>query len=233
MIPKPGGGERPLGIPTVGDRLIQQAIAQVLMPIFDPEFSESSFGFRPNRSAHGALRQVQAHIKAGTRIAVDLDLAKFFDNVRHDILMARVARRVGDKRLLALIGRYLRAGVMVGETFEPSELGTPQGGPLSPLLANILLDDLDRELERRGHRFTRYADDLLILVRSQRAGERVKTSITAYLARRLKLPVNSAASSTTDSVKRPLMAESNAIPAAQGIRRARCRRLRPAACGAV
>ena len=190
MIPKPGGGERPLGIPTVVDRLIQQAIAQVLTPIFDPEFSESSFGFRPNRSAHGALRQVQADIQAGHRIAVDLDLAKFFDNVQHDILMARVARRVGDKRLLALIGRYLRAGVMVGETFEPSELGTPQGGPLSPLLANILLDDLDRELERRGHRFTRYADDLLILVRSLRAGERVKTSITAYLDRRLKLPVN-------------------------------------------
>ena len=190
MIPKPGGGERPLGMPTVVDRLIQQAIAQVLTPIFDPEFSESSFGFRPNRSAHGALRQVQADIRAGHRIAVDLDLAKFFDNVQHDILMARVARRVGDKRLLALIGRYLRAGVMVGETFEPSELGTPQGGPLSPLLANILLDDLDRELERRGHRFTRYADDLLILVRSLRAGERVKTSITAYLDRRLKLPVN-------------------------------------------
>lgn len=132
MIPKPDGGERPLGIPTVVDRLIQQAIAQVLTPIFDPKFSESSFGFRPNRSAHGALRQVQAHIKTGCRIAVDLDLAKFFDNVRHDILMARVARRVGDKRLLALIGRYLRAGVMVGETFEPSELGTPQGGPLTP-----------------------------------------------------------------------------------------------------
>jgi len=190
MIPKPGGGERPLGIPTVTDRLIQQAIAQVLTPIFDPGFSESSFGFRPNRSAHGALRQVQAHIRAGYRIAVDLDLAKFFDNVRHDTLMARVARRVGDKRLLALIGRYLRAGVMVGETLEPSELGTPQGGPLSPLLANILLDDLDRELERRGHRFARYADDLLILVRSLRAGERVKKSITAYLDRRLKLPVN-------------------------------------------
>ena len=190
MIPKPGGGERPLGIPTVTDRLIQQAIAQVLTPIFDPGFSESSFGFRPNRCAHGALRQVQGHIRAGYRIAVDVDLAKFFDNVRHDILMARVARRVADKRLLALIGRYLRAGVMAGETLEPSELGTPQGGPLSPLLANILLDELDRELERRGHRFARYADDLLILVRSQRAGERVKTSITAYLGRRLKLPVN-------------------------------------------
>ena len=139
MIPKPGVGERPLGIPTVTDRLIQQAIAQVLTPIFDPGFSESSFGFRPKRSAHGALRQVQAHIRSGYRIAVDLDLAKFFDNVQHDILMARVARRVSDKRLLALIGRYLRAGVMVGETFEPSELGTPQGGPSTPRTQKVTL----------------------------------------------------------------------------------------------
>ncbi|MGH8632672.1 MAG: group II intron reverse transcriptase/maturase [Burkholderiales bacterium] len=190
LIPKPGGGERALGIPNVVDRVIQQAIAQVMTPIFDPEFSESSFGFRPKRSAHGAVKQVQAYIKAGYRIAVDLDLAKFFDNVQHDILMARVARRVGDQRLLALTGRYLRAGVMIGERFEPSELGTPQGGPLSPLLANILLDDLDRELERRGHRFARYADDLLVLVKSERAGQRVKASLTAYLGRRLKLPVN-------------------------------------------
>jgi RNA-directed DNA polymerase len=190
MIPKPGGGERALGIPTVVDRVIQQAIAQVMTPIFDPHFSESSFGFRPKRSAHGAVKQIQAYIKAGYRIAVDLDLAKFFDNVQHDILMARVARRIGDKRVLALIGRYLRAGVKIGERFEPSELGTPQGGPLSPLLANILLDDLDRELEDRGHRFARYADDLLVLVRSERSGQRVKASLTAYLGRRLKLPVN-------------------------------------------
>jgi RNA-directed DNA polymerase len=190
LIPKPGGGERALGIPTVTDRVIQQAIAQVLTPIFDPTFSESSFGFRPRRNAHGALRQVQAYVKAGYRIAVDLDLAKFFDHVRHDLLMARVARKVGDKRLLALIGRYLRSGVMIGECFEPSEIGTQQGGPLSPMLANILLDDLDRELERRGHRFARYADDLLVLVRTVRAGQRVKTSLTAYLGRRLKLPVN-------------------------------------------
>jgi RNA-directed DNA polymerase len=189
-IPKPGGGKRMLGIPTVLDRLIQQAIAQVMTPIFDPEFSESSFGFRPKRCAHGALRQVQAHIGAGYRIAVDLDLAKFFDNVQHDLLMARVARPIGHARLLGLIGRYLRAGVMVGDTFQPSELGTPQGGPLSPLLANILLDDLDRELEARGHRFARYADDLLVLVKSVRAGQRVKTHLTTYLARRLKLPVN-------------------------------------------
>jgi RNA-directed DNA polymerase len=132
MIPKPGGGERALGIPSVVDRVIQQAIAQVMTPIFDSHFSESSFGFRPKRSAHGAVKQIQSYIKAGYRIAVDLDLAKFFDNVQHDILMSRVARRLGDKRVLALIGRYLRAGVKVGERLEPSELGTPQGGPLTP-----------------------------------------------------------------------------------------------------
>jgi RNA-directed DNA polymerase len=189
-IPKPGGGERALGIPIVVDRVIQQAIAQVMTPIFDPEFSASSYGFRPTRSAHGALKQVKADIKAGYRIAVDLDLAKFFDNVDHDILMARVARRISDKRLLALIGRYLRAGVLINDSIQPSELGTPQGGPLSPLLANILLDDLDRELEGRGHRFVRYADDLMVLVKSERAGQRVKASLTTYLDRRLKLPVN-------------------------------------------
>ena len=190
-IPKPGGkGERLLGIPTVMDRLIQQSIAQVLTPIFDPEFSESSFGFRPKRSAHGAVRQVQAHIGAGFRVAIDLDLAKFFDTVNHDVLMNRVARGVGDKRLLALMGRYLRAGVLVGSSIEATDVGTPQGGPLSPLLANILLDDLDKELERRGHRFARYADDLVILVKSERAGERVKSSIGAYLTGRLRLTVN-------------------------------------------
>jgi RNA-directed DNA polymerase len=161
-----------------------------MTPIFDPDFSESSYGFRPKRSAHGALKQVKADIKAGYRIAVDLDLAKFFDNVDHDILMVRVARRISDKRLLALIGRYLRAGVLINDDIQPSELGTPQGGPLSPLLANILLDDLDRELEGRGHRFVRYADDLMVLVKSERAGQRVKASLTTYLDRRLKLPVN-------------------------------------------
>jgi len=190
-IPKPGGrGERLLGIPTVMDRLIQQSIAQVLTPIFDPQFSVSSFGFRPKRSAHGAVRQVQAHISAGFRTAVDLDLAKFFDTVNHDVLMNRVARRIDDKRVLKLIGRYLRAGVLVGGNIEATDIGTPQGGPLSPLLANILLDDLDKELERRGHRFARYADDLVILVKSVRAGDRVKSSISAYLADRLKLSVN-------------------------------------------
>ena len=197
MLAKRGGGERPLGIPNVLDRLIQQAIAQILGPIFDAGFSASSFGFRPHCSAHGALKQVQAYVKAGLRIAVDLDLAKFFDNVDHDILMARVAVKVRDKKVLALIGAYLRTGAMVGEEFQPSELGTPQGGPLSPLLANILLDDLDRELEHRGLRFARYADDLVILVKSLRAGQRVKRSITAFLARRLKLPVNEHKSQVT------------------------------------
>ena len=189
-IPKPNGGERWLGIPSVVDRVIQQAIGQVLTPIFDPGFSESSFGFRPGRSAHGAVRQVQRTIGEGYRFAVDLDLEKFFDRVNHDVLMARVARKVRDKCLLGLIGRYLRAGVLVGDIIQATELGTPQGGPLSPLLANILLDDLDKELERRGYRFARYADDLLILVKSPRTGERVKASITRYLTRELKLVVN-------------------------------------------
>ena len=189
-IPKPGGGERALGIPTVTDRLIQQAIAQVMGPLFDPGFSDSSHGFRPGRSAHGALRQAQRHIGEGCRIAVDLDLAKFFDKVQHDVLMARVARKVRDPRLLGLIGRYLRAGVLVGEHIQATPIGTPQGGPLSPLLANSLLDDLDKELERRGHRFVRYADDLLILVKSIRAGTRVKASVTRFLTGKLKLVVN-------------------------------------------
>ena len=193
-IPKTGGGMRMLGIPTVTDRVVQQAIAQVLTPIFDPTFSESSFGFRPGRNAHQAIRQVQAYVKAGWRIAVDIDLAKFFDTVNHDVVMNLLGRTIRDKPLLALIGRYLRAGVLVGEHIEPSEVGTPQGGPLSPLLANILLDQLDRELHRRGHRFARYADDMIILVKSERAAQRVMRSITRYLESSLKLTVNPAKS---------------------------------------
>jgi RNA-directed DNA polymerase len=179
-----------LRIPVVIDRLIQQAVAQVLGPIFDPEFSAWSFGFRPRRSAHGALRQVQAFLRKGYRITVDLDIEKFFDRVNHDVLMARVARKVADRLILSLIGRYLRAGVVVGDILQSTEEGTPQGGPLSPLLANILLDDLDKELERRGLRFARYADDLLVLLKSTRAGERVMASLKRYLADELCLTVN-------------------------------------------
>jgi RNA-directed DNA polymerase len=193
-IPKPGGGKRMLGIPTVMDRVIQQAIAQVLTPIFDPTLSESSFGFRPGRNAHQAIGQVQTIVKGGKSIAVDIDLAKFFDTVNHDVLMNLLGRTIADKRLLLLIGRYQRAGVLVGEHVEPSEVGTPQGGPLSPLLANILLHQLDQELERRGHRFARYADDMVILVKSERAAQRVMTSITRYLETTLKLKVNLAKS---------------------------------------
>lgn len=189
-IPKPGGGVRGLGIPTVMDRLIQQALLQVLNPIFDPGFSENSFGFRPGRSAHDALRRAQEHIRAGYRWAVDLDLAKFFDRVNHDMLMARVARKVRDKRVLKLIRSYLEAGVMMNGVVVRNEEGTPQGGPLSPLLANIMLDDFDKELERRGHRFARYADDCNVYVRSKRAGERVMASLTRYLEETLKLKVN-------------------------------------------
>lgn len=193
-IPKPGGGKRMLGIPTVMDRVIQQAVSQVLTPIFDPTFSESSFGFRPGRNAHQAIRQVQRHVKGGRSIAVDIDLAKFFDTVNHDVLMNLLGQTIADKRLLRLIGRYLRAGVLVGEHVKPSEVGTPQGGPLSPLLANILLHQLDIELEKRGHRFARYADDMVILVKSERAAQRVMASITRYLETKLKLKVNLAKS---------------------------------------
>ena len=189
-IPKVDGGTRPLGIPTVLDRLIQQAIAQVLGPIFDHTFSEFSFGFRPGRSAHDAVKKVRGYIREGYRIAVDMDLSKFFDTVNHDVLMHRVARRIRDKRLLRLIGRCLRAGVEINGRLQSTLKGVPQGGPLSPLLANIVLDDLDKELEMRGHRFVRYADDFIILVKSQRAGERVMISIRCFLERKLKLEVN-------------------------------------------
>jgi RNA-directed DNA polymerase len=193
-IPKPGGGKRLLGIPTVLDRLIQQAMHQVLMPLFDPGFSGSSFGFRPGRSAHQAVLAARSHMAAGRRFVVDIDLEKFFDRVNHDVLMARVARKVADKRVLRLIRRYLQAGLMLGGLTTARREGTPQGGPLSPLLSNILLDDLDKELERRGHAFCRYADDCNIYVRSRRAGERLMASLTRFLAERLRLAVNLAKS---------------------------------------
>lgn len=193
-IPKPSGGVRKLGIPTVMDRLIQQAITQVLTPIFDPGFSEHSYGFRPGRSVRQAVEKAGEYANQGFTVVVDLDLANFFDTVNHDILMAKVAKKMEDKRVLAVIRRYLQAGIMADGVLIDREVGTPQGGPLSPLLSNILLDDLDKELERRGHRFVRYADDQNILVRSKRAGERVFNSIRAYLEKKLRLKVNEAKS---------------------------------------
>jgi RNA-directed DNA polymerase len=189
-IPKPTGGTRTLGIPTVLDRLIQQALLQVLQPLFDPTFSDASFGFRPGRSTHDAVRRAREHIAAGHRWVVDVDLEKFFDRVNHDVLMARLARRVKDKRVLKLIRRYLQAGLMTDGVVSPRTEGTPQGGPLSPLLSNVLLDDLDRELEHRGHRFVRYADDCNVYVKSRAAGQRVLTSLTRFLTERLRLRVN-------------------------------------------
>ena len=190
-IDKPDGGKRQLGIPTVVDRVIQQAIAQVLTPIFDPTFSDNSFGFRPNRNGQQAVKQVQSIIKMGRRFTVDVDLSKFFDRVNHDLLMTHLGYKVKDKRLLKLIKRYLRAGVIDNQLYSESREGVPQGGPLSPLLANIMLDPLDKELEKRGHKFARYADDFTILVKSPRAGERVLSSISRFLSHRLKLIVNS------------------------------------------
>src|ERR1700674_2867048 len=189
-IPKPDGGVRKLGIPTVLDRLIQQAVMQVLQRQWDPTFSASSYGFRPGRSAQQAVAQAQKHIAEGHGWCVDFDLEKFFDRVNHDKLMGQIAKRVEDKRLLKLIRAFLNAGVMENGLVSPSVEGTPQGGPLSPLLSNLVLDELDRELERRGHRFVRYADDCNIYVRSHRAGERVMAGIEAFLTKRLKLKVN-------------------------------------------
>jgi RNA-directed DNA polymerase len=190
-IPKPDGkGTRMLGIPVVLDRMIQQAIQQVLTPIYDPTFSENSHGFRPGRSAHDAIRKAQEYVNEGYTWVVDIDLEKFFDRVNHDVLMSRIARRVKDKRLLRLIRRYLQAGMMEGGVVSAREEGTPQGGPLSPLLSNILLDDLDKELESRGHRFARYADDCNIYVKSEAAGQRVMESLTEFLEKRLRLKVN-------------------------------------------
>ena len=199
-IPKPGGkGVRLLGIPTVTDRLIQQALHQVLLPVFDPDFSDHSYGFRPGRSAHQAVQAARAYVTAGRRWVVDMDLEKFFDRVNHDVLMSRVARKVEDRAALRLIRRYLTAGILCGGVVEVPRQGTPQGGPLSPLLSNILLDELDKELERRGHAFCRYADDCNIYVHSRRAGERLLTSLERYLAEKLRLTVNQ----TKSAVDRP------------------------------
>jgi len=188
-IPKPNGGIRLLGIPSVHDRVIQQAITQVLQPLIDPDFSDHSHGFRPNRSAHDAVKSVQKGIKDGYDYAVDIDLSKFFDKVDHDLLMNRLGKWVADKQLLALIGKYLRTEVSVKGELEATRCGVPQGGPLSPLLANIMLDDLDRYLESKGYRFARYADDFVISVKSLEEGERIKAEVTAYL-KTLKLPIN-------------------------------------------
>jgi RNA-directed DNA polymerase len=199
VIPKPDGGVRKLGIPTVLDRFIQQAVMQVLQQRWDPEFSDHSYGFRPRKSAHQAIAKAQQYIAAGCSWVVDLDLEKFFDRVNHDRLMAQIAKRVDDKRLLKLIRAFLSAGVMENGLLGPSVEGTPQGGPLSPLLSNVVLDELDRELERRGHRHVRYADDCNIYVRSERAGHRVMKSITRFITQRLKLQVKE----TKSAVARP------------------------------
>jgi RNA-directed DNA polymerase len=204
-IPKPDGGVRKLGVPTVVDRLIQQAVLQVLQKRWDPTFSEHSYGFRPERSAHQAVAQAQRYVAEGYNVVVDLDLEKFFDRVNHDILMGRVAERVADKRVLKLIRAFLNAGAMEDGLVRPVDEGTPQGGPLSPLLSNLVLNDLDKELERRGHRFCRYADDCNIYVRSRRAGERVMASVSRFLTNRLKLKVNEAKSAVARPEERKFL----------------------------
>ena len=204
-IPKPQGGERQLGIPTVLDRLIQQALHQCLGPLFEPTFSEASYGFRPGRSAQQAVQQAQRHVQEGYAWVVDVDLEKFFDRVNHDLLMDRVRREVTDPRVLKLIRKYLKAGSMVGGLSSPRREGTPQGGPLSPLLSNLLLTDLDRELETRGHRFVRYADDVVIYVKSERAGERVLASVQAFVESKLRLKVNAKKSAVPRPTSRPFL----------------------------
>lgn len=204
-IDKPQGGTRTLGIPTLTDRMIQQALHQVLSPIFEATFSESSYGFRPGRKAHQAVKAAQQYVAEGRRIVVDMDLEKFFDRVNHDLLMEKLSKKVGDGRVLRLIRRYLEAGMMADGMVSQRTEGTPQGGPLSPLLSNILLTELDRELERRGHAFCRYADDCNIYVRSQQAGERVMASITRFLADTLKLTVNVAKSAVASPWKRKFL----------------------------
>ena len=207
-IPKPGGGTRMLGIPTVLDRVIQQAVQQVLNPLFDPGFSASSHGFRPGRSAHQAVKAARKYVESGLRWVVDIDLEKFFDRVHHDTLMSLVKRKVGDREALCLIDSYLKAGILEGGVTSPRVEGTPQGGPLSPLLSNILLDELDKELERRGHKFCRYADDCNIYVATRTSGERVMASISQYLSERLKLTVNPSKSAVDRPWKRTFLSYS-------------------------
>jgi group II intron reverse transcriptase/maturase len=196
---------RLIGIPTAQDRLIQQAMHQKLSLEYEPRFSEHSYGFRPRRSAHDAVKAAQGHLEAGYRWVVDIDLAKFFDTVNHDRLMARMKGDIADKRVLRLVNDYLKAGVMVNGVVVETEEGTPQGGPLSPLLSNIVLDELDRELEKRGHRFVRYADDCNIYVQSQRAAERVKASVTRYIEKKLRLKVNEEKSAVDLATKRQFL----------------------------
>lgn len=204
-IPKPGGGTRRLGIPTVIDRLVQQAILQVLQPIFEESFSNNSFGFRPNRSAHQAVKQAQSYVQSGNRVVVDIDLEKFFDRVNHDILMSKLAKVIEDKRLLKIIRAFLNAGIMrQGVCIERVE-GAPQGGPLSPLLSNIMLDELDKELERRGHQFCRYADDCNVYVKSEQAGIRVMASLKRFLNNKLRLKVNEGKSSVSEVTERQFL----------------------------
>ncbi|TXK74008.1 group II intron reverse transcriptase/maturase [Paenibacillus sp. N3.4] len=205
-IPKPNGdGVRLLGIPTVTDRLLQQAIAQVLTPLFDPQFSEHSYGFRPNRRGHDAVKKAREYMTKGYRFVVDLDLAKFFDRVNHDRLMMKLAEKIEDKGVLRLIRKYLQSGVMMNGLIQPTVEGAPQGGPLSPLLSNIVLDELDRELEKRGHYFVRYADDCNIYVKTRKAGERVKASVTEFIETKLKLKVNQAKSAVDRPWKRKFL----------------------------
>ena len=204
-IPKPNGGVRQLGIPTVTDRFIQQAITQVLTPLFDPSFSEHSYGFRPSRRGHDAVRKARHYIQQGHRWVVDMDLEKFFDKVNHDRLMMKVAEKVEDKTLLLLIRRFLQSGVMINGVVRDSEEVTPQGGPLSPLLSNIVLDELDKELEKRGHKFVRYADDCNIYVYTRKAGERVKASVTTFIEETLKLKVNQEKSAVNRPWKRKFL----------------------------
>ena len=204
-IPKPGKGMRQLGIPTVQDRFIQQAMHQVLSPQFEPTFSEHSYGFRPGRSAHEAVKAAQEHVEAGYKWVVDIDMERFFDTVNHDRLMARMKTVVKDKRVLRLVNAYLKAGVMVNGVVVEAKEGTPQGGPLSPLLSNIVLTELDRKLEERGHRFVRYADDCNIYVRSERAARRVLASTVRYVEERMRLKVNEAKSAVDLAVKRQFL----------------------------